>query len=587
MNVRPTGSLRRCASRASAVSFAAGIGLIAVLGPAVPARAHAAFVGSLPADGAEVAEAPPDVRFLFDAPVVPVGSGVRVFDADARRVDLGPLDTGEPDVVAARLPADLGPGVYVAVYRVASEDGHVLRGSASFTVRAPAVAPAPEAPAPPEVPTAERERVAAEVVGAVADARGEAAVDLVAALLRTVTYVTALLALGAGLFALLVAREEQHRELAWRPVRPAALATIGATVIALPVQALLLVGLDRVPLATVVADLAAVPSNRAVLLRLAGAAILLALGRGLRAAPGAALLLASFVLEGHQFDAEPNGLLRLADTIHLATAALWVGGVVVLAMVFAARRRDPVAMPTRSAAALVTRFSAFAVVSVAATLASGVVMAAILVGSVEAALSSLYGRVFVAKLVFVGLVMLVAAYNRRTMVPLLEERVALPPEQEDRAWARLVLTVRGEALMLAGVLLVTGALVAQEPPVAPGAGSTTVTASVAQDLEVDLTLDPARVGRVTVHLYALESDGRSSERVEGARIVLLAPPTPALPEGSDVPVGTIEPAAAGIGHWIASTELLDRPGVWRVEVELSLVDGTRVAVPLEVGVARR
>jgi copper transport protein len=575
-----------------------------------PAWAHAALVGSLPADGAVVADAPEEVRFLFDAPVVPVGTGVRVFDADARRVDLGALDAGAPDAVAARLPGGLGPGIYVAVYRVASEDGHVLQGSASFTVRGPAVVPAPTGPVPgdPDVggeaagdaaasgsdgvtgrgtAIEERERIAAEVVGAVADARGEAAVGLVAALLRTITYVTALLALGAGIFALAVARDERHRELAWRPVRPAALATIAATLVALPVQALLLVGLDRVPITTVVADLAAVPSNRAVVLRLLGALILLVLGRGLRAAPGAVLLLASFVIEGHQFDAEPVALLRLAATIHLATAALWVGGVVVLAMVFAARRRDPDAMPTRSAAGLVTRFSGFAVVSVAATLASGVVMAAVLVGSVEAVLGSLYGRVFLVKLGFVGLVMAVAAYNRRTMVPLLEERGERSPVAEDRAWARLVTTVRGEALMLAGVLVVTGALVAQEPPVAPGAGSRTVTASVEQDLEVDLTLDPARVGRVTVHLYVLERDGRPSERAERARVALFAPPTPALPDGDELPVGVIDPAPAGIGHWIASTELLDRPGPWRVEIELVLTDGARTVVPLEVRVERR
>jgi copper transport protein len=584
--VMARGGSTMARGRARAVRTAAGVlvAAIALALPAAPALAHAAFVASLPADGAEVVGAPDDVRFVFDAPVVPVGPGVRVFDASARRIDVGPLDTGDPRVVAARLPAEVAPGVLVAVYRVASEDGHVLQGSATFTVRPPAV----EDAAPVEPPSRdELDRITSEVVTEVADPRGEAAVGVIAALLRTVTYVTALLALGAGIFALVVAREEAHRELAWRPVRPAALATIVASLVALPVQALIVVGLDRVPLMTVVADLAAVPSNRAVVLRLVGATVLLVLGRGLRAAPGAAMLLASFVIDGHQFDAEPNWLLRLADTIHLATAALWVGGVVVLAMVFAARRRDPVAMPTSSAAALVTRFSAFAVVSVAATLLSGVVMAGILVGSVQAATSSLYGRVFIAKLAFVGLVMAVAAYNRRTMVPLLEERGELAPEAEDRAWARLVTTVRGEALMLAGVLIVTGLLVAQEPPVAPGSGATTVVVTVDEGLELDVTLDPARVGRVTVHVYARETDGRASERATTAVLDVYAPPTPALPEGPPEPTDRLELAGAGVGHWIASTERFDRPGTWRVEVMVGLADGSVVTADLAIDVTRR
>lgn len=558
---------------------AAALGAVAALTGASPAWAHAAAVGSLPADGAEVAEPPADVRFLFDAPVVPVGPGVRVFDALAQRIDLGPRATGDATAVAARLPPTLPSGVYVAVYRVASEDGHVLEGSATFTLRPTAAAVAP-------VDEDEVARATEAVTAAVRGARGEAAVGAIASLLRTITYVTALLALGAGLFALLVAREPRDRELAWRPVRPAALATIAVTLVALPVQALLLVGLDRVPLATVVADLWAVPSTRAVTVRLVGALVLVALGRGVAAGPGAALLLASFVLDGHQFDAEPNEVLRLADTIHLATAALWVGGVVVLAMVFAARHRDREGMPTASAAALVTRFSGFAVVSVAATLLSGVVMAAILVGGVSAALASLYGRVFLAKLAFVGSVLVVAAYNRRTMVPLLEERSTMTPDAEDRAWRRLVLTVRGEAVMLLGVLVVTGALVAQEPPVAPGAAAVSVVATVDAGLAVDLTLDPARVGRVTVHVHALEPDGRPSERVASARLDAWSPPTPALPDGPPAPL-PIELAQAGVGHWIASTPVFDRPGTWRVDVTLALASGREVATRASIEVARR
>lgn len=559
--------------RARAAVAAALLALAVLAGTAGAAAAHAGLVGSDPSDGEVLATAPRAVRLTFSGPVVPVGPGVRVLDARARRVDAGPLEGLGAAVVGVRLPTALPPGVYVTTYRVASEDGHTMRGAVTFTVAsAGATDPSGSAGAATAAVT--------ERVLAIVDARrGEAVVATVGSLLRTGTYLTALLAVGAVLFATLVARRDAHREIAWRPVRPAALATVAMTLVALPVQLVALVGLDRQPVARALAELAAVPSSRAVLLRLVAAGLLVLVGRRwVLALPAAFLVLASFVIEGHQFDVEPNEVLRLADTVHLVTGALWVGGVVVLAMVFAARARDPAAMSTRQTGDLVARYSGFAVVSVGATLFSGTVMTGILVGDPREVLTTTYGRVLVAKLAFVGLVLALAAYNRLRLVPLLRSEGG---PDDDASWARLVTTARGEAVLLLGVLAVVGLLVVQRPPVAPSAVGTVASAPLvdaAVAVTVDVVVDPAVAGRNVLDVYALERSGRPAGAVRDARVEATARGAGAAPV---VPVPL---SPAGPGHWSATTDALGSAGAWRLTVVLTLVDGREASATVDLEV---
>jgi methionine-rich copper-binding protein CopC len=97
---------------------------------------HADLVRSQPADGAQLAEAPRDVRAWFNLPLIEPGSGLAVTDQDERRVDAGNTrhDDVDPALLVAELPA-LAPGRYKVTWRVmAANDLDYNEGSFTFTV---------------------------------------------------------------------------------------------------------------------------------------------------------------------------------------------------------------------------------------------------------------------------------------------------------------------------------------------------------------------------------------------------------------------------------------------------------------------
>jgi putative copper export protein len=64
-----------------------------------------------------------------------------------------------------------------------------------------------------------------------------------------------------------------------------------------------------------------------------------------------------------------------------------------------------------------------------------------------------YGRALVAKLAFVGVVLVIGGYNRQRVVPAIAER------NDPAAWRHLRVTCVAEALVMAlGVLLMTAAM---------------------------------------------------------------------------------------------------------------------------------
>jgi len=171
-------------------------------------------------------------------------------------------------------------------------------------------------------------------------------------------------------------------------------------------------------------------------------------------------------------------------------------------------------------------------------------------------------------------VLAVAAYNRRRMLPLL----APGAEDDERAWRRLVTTVRAEAGLILGVLVITGVLVAQDPPASPAAVELRASAVVAGTTVVDLVVDPARVGRATVHVYVSAPNGLPEDGV----LDLVASATP--PEGERSVALPLAPA--GRGHWIASTEVFDVAGTWRLRLVIVRDTGASQTVVIDVPVAR-
>ncbi len=550
------------------------LGLL-LAGSATPASAHATLVDGRPADRSALDTAPAEVSLTFSEPVTVPSGGLRVLDAEARRVDLGPVDTENPSVVAVALPPDLPDGAYVVSYRVISADSHPVGGVRTFTVGDGV------------------EEVAATTLAAIAGDGTSVAARRAGQLLRGLGYGALLLATGAAVTGWLIVRRPVDRAVARRLAVRSALVGVVVSLVGVPVQAVAVTGelgaaWSAVGLwETATSTFGVASVVRSALLAVLATVLLVGLP-GVLAAAVAAGALGTVVLDGHQRSMPPTWLLVTGDLVHVGAAAVWFGGLVVLAAVLSRRSTRPEAVP---AAGLVARFSGVALVASVLVAVGGTAMAWPLVGQPAALVGTAYGLTLLAKLAAVGVVVLVAAYNRFRLVPAIvagaipsggapgdvapevgsadvgdggapvDLAVDLDQRRASAAWSQLRRTLRLEVALLSGVLLLTGVLATTQPAAeAAGFGGVfETTTPLGADLELDLVVDPNVVGRNTLHLYVLDATGRPSAGVEDLRLEL-----------TFVPAGVgpirIEPFFAGPGHWIATTEDLSFAGEWEVRV---------------------
>jgi len=125
---RGRGFLR--AATAPALVLAAGALLVGVPSPAL---AHDGLVGTTPAAGATVAEAPDSLELDFTGEPLPLGTLVAVTGPDG-----APVSTGTPEIrgttVVQAIDGDATAGTYRVDWRSTSSDGHALSGTFDYTV---------------------------------------------------------------------------------------------------------------------------------------------------------------------------------------------------------------------------------------------------------------------------------------------------------------------------------------------------------------------------------------------------------------------------------------------------------------------
>jgi putative copper resistance protein D len=185
--------------------------------------------------------------------------------------------------------------------------------------------------------------------------------------------------------------------------------------------------------------------------------------RAIVAALLAAALLGALALTGHG-GATPGaaGIVHLAsDAAHAIAAGIWVGGLVPLALLFAAARRDADDRALAAARATTRRFSTLGIACVATLLATGIVNAIFLVGSVPALLGTSYGQLLTAKIALFLVMVATAAVNRLKLTPRLAEHdpgaaIAMRPLQRNSLL---------EAALGLVILVIVGALGAIPPAV--------------------------------------------------------------------------------------------------------------------------
>jgi len=145
-------------------------------------------------------------------------------------------------------------------------------------------------------------------------------------------------------------------------------------------------------------------------------------GLALAAALG---LTAAMAWTGHA-GATPDemGILHLAaDTLHLCGVAIWIGGLVALVLLLLVARSDRTVANMSFARQATERFSTIAVASVVVVLATGIVNAWVLVGSMQVLRVTGYGQLLMLKMALFAAMLLFAAANRFRLMP----QLAVPP----------------------------------------------------------------------------------------------------------------------------------------------------------------
>ncbi|HYJ22935.1 MAG TPA: CopD family protein [Solirubrobacterales bacterium] len=566
----------------------AALMVAAVLFAPSAASAHATLEGTSPPRGAIVKRQPDAVVFRFSEPVEGNFGAVRVYDAEGERVDEG--DAFHPDGEGAKLGVDLKPdldeGSYTATYRVVSADGHVISSGYVFSIG--------------EAGRAPKETVA-ELVG---EGGSGTVTGIGMGIARGVQYAALAVALGAlafFLFAWWPARRllddgDGRWERAGTAFSRRLRIVLGAAAVAGAISA----GAAVLFEAAQAAGISAGSALDATILReelgtrfgtVWGITVLAWILFGLSVVPALrrpsprrlAPLFAPLVfialepaLSGHPSTQSPAALLFPANLLHVVAMSVWVGGLASLIFVLPVATRELEA-PDRSrlVAATLARFSPVALFCVALILLTGIGQAYVYVRHLDNLFDTAYGRAVLLKVALLaGALIPLGAYNRYRSVPRLE-RIAAGGEAPGRAGQLLRRALRGEVALVVVVLGVTAALAGYAPATTVQSGPFSGSASLGP-AELEITVDPARVGPNQVHLYLF--DARSGTQFSPTRELVV---TATMPDKSIGPL-PLEPQRSGPGHFTIQGAQLGVAGDWRLDVTVRVSAFDQYTAEVEV-----
>ncbi|MEU5115957.1 copper resistance protein CopC [Streptomyces longwoodensis] len=586
--------------------------LLLLLPGANPASAHAALRATDPADGSVVPAAPRSVTLTFTESVGLLDDSFRVLDPTGHRVPTGDAEHagGHADTARISLPAGLDTGTFTVAWRVVSADSHPVSGAFTFSVGAPSATAAPVPAGPTEDP------LTAFLYGTA----------------RYAAYLAAALLIGTAAFVA-VCRPTRVRPLRGL-LRAGGWGLAGATVLLLVLRAPYETG-DAPGAALDLDALGRTLTGRpgwALLARLAllAASALLLTHAARRGRPSRTHLALGTVLAvglaltwaaaEHASAGIQVPLAMTSSVVHLLAMAAWLGGLTALLVLL---RRDTPPLTT------VTRFSRLAMLSVTALAVTGLYQAWRGLGTLTALTDTSYGRLLLAKLAAVTVLLMAADWSRRwvgerarsatpaerkeelrmpqpvgatrTETPAPDGLVERPPEAATaltgppsdgeahrRALRRSVLVeVLVAAVVLALTTVLTGTLpgraeaeaeATEQAAALPATSVVMAPFSVADHRgTVQVTLDPARTGDNAVEAVVYGADGGLAA-VPELRIAFTFPAEDIGPLNADL-------TDRG-GYWATNAVNLPLAGTWTMKVTVRVSDVDQVTVERPVRVAR-
>jgi copper transport protein len=546
------------------VRRAALIALAAAAALALPAAAwaHAALLRTVPQASGTVNTPPRQVLLTYSEAVEPRFAIVSVTDAAGHQQTAGPPRRSPTDVDTLVVPIKrTAQGWYLVYWRVISVDGHPVRGAFTFAV-GPNAGPAPQFVIPSISETA-------------------ATPKLVVA--RWIVFLSVMGTIGLLALRLAIARPVVRR-VSGTNLRNVSIAFFVAAAIALvSIPIYLLLATADFALRSVFAIGALAPLVRAsafgrgyvdlwicfALFVAAGVAAIsvdrperehrsvaeLLAFTGAAAAAAAALVVPGAA--GHAAQTSPRGLAIALDWLHLASGAIWVGGLVGLLVLW---RSLSVATRVAGLVIAVPRFSAVALGSVIVLAGSGTWASILHLPTLASLWQTSYGQAILVKIALLAAAILLASFN------LLRTRPGLRADGAVAVGSARLLRqlVSGEVMLVSGAVLAAAVLSSLPPPskaLASVSGSTKrvgpgpVVSSVVQDgYRLDLRVAPNRAAVPNDFSVRLT---RGGQPVRGADVVLrfemldmeMGEQAFRLQETSPGVYAHAAPALVMVGHW--------------------------------------
>jgi copper transport protein len=550
--------------------FWIGLATIAYLGLAPgTAWAHANLDRADPAPGAQLDQAPSQVRLTFSEAVDNSFSRIQLLNTKGDAVDRGDshVAPGDPQSMMVSVPDQLPDGVYTVAWRTLSAvDGHTVNGAFPLIVGPmpaeglPVTASAASSQATFDASTAVDRwwfsLAASAVLGILISWQvvlrplfgrsNPAALPLAAARARRVAVISALVLLAATLYGALAQASSAAEVPLW--------GVFGQPLIDL---------LSR-------GRFAALWWARLALVLIALAMLA---WRGVRRWPGqVALAATALALLTSSFTSHGAALLSgaylgiAADWLHFLAVGAWIGGLLSLAFILPAAVQASQGTGDRVLARAVARFSNLALISVVVIILTGTFQAWLEVGSWDGLIQTAYGLSVTAKIGLLVLMLVLAGFNLLIARPGLARMAtsgssAAASSLARRFGAAVRLEVALGIIILAVAAILTGLSPARDQLAREASGDITgpVDKTVntnGLNARIEITPNVLGINRLAVQLP--DTDPSQVERVQLTLTYLdqeLGSQPVVLTESSSAP-----------DTWETTTPLLSQAGTWQAEM---------------------